>query len=192
MDWLVFIDRALNCYMHQMRGIDALQTSLALVVAEIVAATAEVVTVAVVVVVAAVVVEAAIFLLPMVVIVVSLGPTARNYASHTNWYQRGSPCQDPAGKWATQRPPDDRKETQTAVEWTCLPFIRSGHNHLARHSERRKRTRPTEEEVGRQHGGMDRPGVRQCWMDSTRVYIPAHARTAHKRLLQKRLEEDLC
>ena len=30
-------------------------------------------------------------------------------------YQRGSPCQDPAGNWTTRRPPDERKETQTAV-----------------------------------------------------------------------------
>ena len=45
--------------------------------------------------------------------------------------------------------------------WSCFPFIRSGQNHLARHSERGKKTRPTEEEVGRQHQGMDRPGVRQ-------------------------------
>ena len=29
--------------------------------------------------------------------------------------------------------------------------------HLARHSERGKKTRKTEEEVGRQHQGMDRP-----------------------------------
>ena len=34
-------------------------------------------------------------------------------------------------------------------------------NHLARHSESGKKTRQTEEEVGRQHQGMDRPGVRQ-------------------------------
>ena len=33
--------------------------------------------------------------------------------------------------------------------WSCLPFIRSGKNHLARHSERSKKTRQTEEEVGR-------------------------------------------
>ena len=52
-------------------------------------------------------------------------------------------------------------KTQTAVVWSCLPFIRSGQNHLARHSERGKKTRQTEEEVGRQHQGMDRPGVRQ-------------------------------
>ena len=28
--------------------------------------------------------------------------------------------------------------------WTCIPFIRSGKNCLARHSERRKKTRQTE------------------------------------------------
>ena len=50
-------------------------------------------------------------------------------------YQQGSPCQDPAGNWTTRRPPDHRKETQTAVVWSCFPFIRSGQNHLARHSE---------------------------------------------------------
>ena len=42
-----------------------------------------------------------------------------------------------------------------------LPFIRFGQNHLARHSERGKKTRRTKEEVGRQHQGMDRPGVQQ-------------------------------
>ena len=41
------------------------------------------------------------------------------------------------------------------------PFIGSGQNHLARHGERGKKTTQTEEEVGRQHQGMDRPGVRQ-------------------------------
>ena len=40
-------------------------------------------------------------------------------------------------------------------------FVGSGQNHLARHSERGKETRQTEEEVGRQHQGMDRPRVRQ-------------------------------
>ena len=59
------------------------------------------------------------------------------------------------------KPPDDRKETQTAVVWLCFPFIRSGQNHLVRHSERGQKRRQTEEKVGRQHQGMDRPGVRQ-------------------------------
>ena len=76
-------------------------------------------------------------------------------------YQRGNPCQDPAGNWTTRRPPDDRKETQTAVVWSCFPFIMSGQHHLARHSERVKRARQTEEKVGRQHQGMNRPGVGQ-------------------------------
>ena len=71
-----------------------------------------------------------------------------------------SPCQDPAGNWTTRRP-DDRKEAQTAAVWSCFPFIRSGQNHFARHSESGKKTRRTKEEVGIQHQGMDRPGVRQ-------------------------------
>ena len=33
--------------------------------------------------------------------------------------------------------------------------------HLARHSERGKKARQTEEEVGRQHLGIDKPGVCQ-------------------------------
>ena len=75
-------------------------------------------------------------------------------------YQSGSLCQDPAGNRTKRRPPDLRKETQTAVVWSCLPFIRSGQNHLARHSERGKKTRQTEEEVGRQHqpGKMEKTG----------------------------------
>ena len=76
-------------------------------------------------------------------------------------YQRGSLWQDPAGNWTTRRPPDDRKETQTAVVCSYFPFIRSDQNHLAPHSEREKKTRQTEEEAGRQHQGIDRPGVRQ-------------------------------
>ena len=36
---------------------------------------------------------------------------------------------------------------QTAVVWSCLPFIRSGQNYIGRHSARGKKTRQTEEEV---------------------------------------------
>ena len=42
-----------------------------------------------------------------------------------------------------------------------LPFIKSGQNHFARYSEKGKKTRQTEEEVGRQRQGMDRHRVRQ-------------------------------
>ena len=45
-------------------------------------------------------------------------------------YQRGSPCQDPAGNWTTRRSADHRKETQIAVVWSCHPFIRSGQTIL--------------------------------------------------------------
>ena len=44
--------------------------------------------------------------------------------------------------------PDHGKETQNKVVWSCFQFIRYGQNHLARHSERGKKTRQTEEEVG--------------------------------------------
>ena len=64
-------------------------------------------------------------------------------------YQQGSPCQNPAGSRTTRRPPDHCKETQTAMVWSSLPFIRSCQNHLARHSERGKKTRGTKEEVVR-------------------------------------------
>ena len=72
-------------------------------------------------------------------------------------YQRGNQ----ASNRTTRSPPDHRKETQTAVVWSCLPFIRSGQNNLTKHSERGKKTRQTEEEGGRQHQGMDRLGVWQ-------------------------------
>ena len=80
-------------------------------------------------------------------------------------YQRGGPCQEPAGNWTTRRPPDDRKETQTAVVWSCFPFIGSGQNHLARHSERGKKTRRTEEEVGKHRNGQawSSPSPRGQW-----------------------------
>ena len=40
------------------------------------------------------------------------------------------------------------KRRKTAVVWSCLPLIRSVQTHLARHSERGKKTSQTEEEVG--------------------------------------------
>ena len=108
-------------------------------------------------------------------------PQVTMYLIQRPCYQRGSPCQDPAGNRTTRRPRDHRKETQIAVVWLCFPFIRSGQNHLARHSERGRKTRQTEEEVGRQHQGMDRPGVRRsqvtAWLtvlDSTQstLFLP--------------------
>ena len=76
-------------------------------------------------------------------------------------YQRGSPCQDPAGICTTRRPSWRPQRDANCNGMVMFPFVRSGQNHLARHSERGKKTRLTEEEVGRQHQGMDRRGVRQ-------------------------------
>ena len=62
------------------------------------------------------------------------------------------------------RPQEDlqtTKEMQTVVAWTCLQLSSLAKNHLTRHSERGKKTRQTEEEMGRRHQGMDRPGVIQ-------------------------------
>ena len=75
-------------------------------------------------------------------------------------YQQGSLCQDPAGNRTTRRL-DHRKEMQTEMVWVCLPCIKSGQKHLARHSEKGNKTRQTEKEVERQNQGMDRPGVCQ-------------------------------
>ena len=49
----------------------------------------------------------------------------------------------------------------TAFHDTFVVQLSLGKNHLARHSERGKKTRQIEEEVGRQHQGMDRSEVRQ-------------------------------
>ena len=50
-------------------------------------------------------------------------------------------------------------------------------NHLVRHSERGKKTRQTEKEVGRQPQEMDGPGVRQ---------VPEGSRE------QRKMEETVC
>ena len=74
-------------------------------------------------------------------------------------YQQESLCQDSADNRTTRRLPGHDKETQTEVIWTCLPSIRSGQNYLEGTMIERENTRQTEKEVGRQHQGMDRPGV---------------------------------
>ena len=72
-------------------------------------------------------------------------------------YKWGSLRQDPAGNWTTQRPPDHCKEMHTAVVWTCLPFIRSGQNHFARHRK------GGEDKADRGRGGKTTPGNGQAW-----------------------------
>ena len=47
---------------------------------------------------------------------------------------------------------------QTAVIWSCLLFVRSGQNHLARHSERGKKNK-----ADRKRGGKTTSGNAQAW-----------------------------
>ena len=47
---------------------------------------------------------------------------------------------------------------ETAVVWSCFPIIRSGQNHLARHSERAKKTK-----ADRGRGGKITTGNGQAW-----------------------------
>ena len=70
-------------------------------------------------------------------------------------YQRGSPCQDAAGDWTTWRSPDDRKETQTAVVWSCLPFNRSGQKTILQ---------------GTVKGGRRQGGQRKRWEANIREW----------------------
>ena len=51
--------------------------------------------------------------------------------------QRRSPCRDPTSNRTTQRPPDHRKETQTAVVWSCQQTT-GPHEYLLTIVKRRK------------------------------------------------------
>ena len=72
-------------------------------------------------------------------------------------YQRGSPCQDPAGNLTTRRPRDHRKKTQTAVVWSYLLFIRSGQNYLSGTVKGEK------DKADRERGGKTTSGNGQAW-----------------------------
>ena len=73
-------------------------------------------------------------------------------------YQRGSPCQDPAGNRTIRRPSDHRKETQTAVVRSCFRFIRSAKTILqgtVKGGRRQGRQRKKWEDNIREWTGLD-------------------------------------
>ena len=72
-------------------------------------------------------------------------------------YQRGGLCQDSAGNPTTRRPPDHRKETQSAVVWTCLPFIRSGQKPSCK-----AQWKEEEDKAGRKSSGKTTSGSGQA------------------------------
>ena len=63
-----------------------------------------------------------------------------------------------AGDRTPRRPADHQKEMQIAVVWSCLLFIRSGQNHLARHRERKE-----EDMADKGKSGKVTSGNRQAW-----------------------------
>ena len=90
------------------------------------------------------------------------GATARYYVSHTKTMlptRKSVPRSSRQSDHTKTSWPS--RETITAVVWSCLPFIRSDQNQFTRHSKRGKKTRQAKKEMGRQHQGMDRSGVRQ-------------------------------
>ena len=62
-------------------------------------------------------------------------------------YQRGNPCRDPAGNWTTRRPPDHRKEAQTAVVMVMV----------------KAQWRGEEDKADRGRGGKITSGNGQAW-----------------------------
>ena len=53
------------------------------------------------------------------------------------------------------------KETKAKMVWPCLTVFRFSKDNPTGHSERKKKKRQTEEEVGRQYQRMDRNGLCQ-------------------------------
>ena len=91
------------------------------------------------------------------------GATARYYTSHTKTMlpMRKSMPRSSRQCWATWRPPDDRKETQTAVVWSCLPLTPGRPKPSCKAQWKGEEDKADRRRGGRQHQGMDRPGVLQ-------------------------------
>ena len=69
----------------------------------------------------------------------------------------------------TPRPPDHRKETQTALVWSCLPFIRSGQTILQ----------------GTVKGGRRQGRQRKRWEDSIRQWTGLEFVKSHKAKMEE-------
>ena len=115
-------------------------------------------------------------------------PQDTTHLKQRTCYQLGSPCQDPTGNWATRRPPDHHKETQTKVVWTCLPFISSGQNHLqgtVKGGRRQGRQRKRCEDNIREWTGLEGVGE-QRKMEETGCEIICDAPTQRPSWLRDR------
>ena len=59
--------------------------------------------------------------------------------------------------------PDPGQETKTKMVWPCLKVFWFSKDNPTGHSERKKKKRQTEEEVGRQYQRVDRNGLCQLY-----------------------------
>ena len=73
--------------------------------------------------------------------------------------ERGGSQQNPECNWNAWWSPNHGKEMETQMVWPHLNILWHGEDNSARDSERSKKERKTEEEMGRQHQGMDRNWV---------------------------------
>ena len=73
-------------------------------------------------------------------------------------YQQGSLCQDQAGNQTTRRPPDHRKETQTAMVWSYLLF-----HQVWPKPSCKAQWKGEEDKADRGRGGKTTSGNGQAW-----------------------------
>ena len=91
-------------------------------------------------------------------------------------YQRGSPCQDPAGNRTTRRPPDHRKETQTA--W---------YGHVSHSSSLAKFLLQSTVKGGRRRGKE-----KKRWEDSIREWTGLEFAKSQRAVENRKMEETGC
>ena len=75
--------------------------------------------------------------------------------------KRGSSQKDPNSHWRILRTPDPGQKAEAKMVWPCFKVFWSSKDNPTGHSERKKKRRQTEEEVGRQYQSVDRNGLCQ-------------------------------
>ena len=68
---------------------------------------------------------------------------------------------DPSSYWRIRRTPDPGQEAKAKLVWPCLKVFWFSKDNPTGHSDRKKKKRQTEEEVGRQYQRVDRNGLCQ-------------------------------
>ena len=64
-------------------------------------------------------------------------------------------------RWYSRYTPDPGQETKAKMVWPCLKVFCFSKDNPTGHSERQKKKRQTEEEVGRQYQRVERNGLCQ-------------------------------